>query len=64
MMPVDGQAYGDTAPGVSRDRDRDRGPVCFPVPVWSLAPEVFHEGLGDRAEVDVHSSASAAALQR
>lgn len=34
----------------------------FAVPVRTFPPEVFHAGLGDRAEVDVHPFASAAAL--
>lgn len=41
--------------------------VCvpvFPVHVCTLAEEVFHEGLGNRAEVDVCPAAIAATLQR
>ena len=42
--------------------------VMYSIPVavfvCSFAEEVLHERLGDRAEVDVHPPASAAALQR
>lgn len=40
------------------------GPVWFAVPVRTLPPQVLHAGLGHRAQVDGHSPASAAAVQR
>ena len=38
--------------------------ISVAVFVCSFSEEVLHEGLGDRAEVDVNPPASAAALQR